>query len=84
MAGVCHLCFLFELVLTCKLRNRDNLAHLEHTIGQRIEVTATHDENLCRLQTDLDCLEIVREVSRGLNRTCAHSLGLSVVEEEPF
>jgi hypothetical protein len=40
----------------------DDLVHLEHCVGQGIEVTASTDEDLGLMGSHLNGLEIVREV----------------------
>jgi len=78
---VLHLSALLHLPLVLSAR-RDQLGHLEHGLGQLIEVAATHDVDLSSDHAHLDGLEVVGEISSRLYHIGAHGLRFGVVKEE--
>lgn len=58
------------------------MIHLEHGFDKRVEVTTSNNENFSFDVSNLDGLEIVREVESGIDVVHYHCLGLSVVDIE--
>jgi len=58
------------------------LIHLEHRIRHSVEISTTHDVDLCLLDADLNCLEIVWEIAWAIDCVMCHQLGFGVVQVE--
>ena len=79
MSGVLHPFhfFEFEVVVDSGLVRNELFAH-EHTVGERLVVTATKHEDTWVLKTNLDHLEIVWEVSSVFDVLMGEILSLSI------
>lgn len=82
MARKAHLSFLLKLVLTNCTWNSYDLLHLEHRVRELIEVTTSTNIYSCVLKTNLNSLEVVREVCGCLNCVDRHNLSLCIVDIE--
>ena len=84
MAGILHPFFIKELqVVLCRVALRDDLAALEHAIGQSLEVaTSDHEYTWDAGDADLDHLKVVREVAAELDELVLDLLGHRIVRSD--
>jgi len=81
MASKLQSLFLLELqVVLCRVALRDDLAALEHAIGQSLEVaTSDHEYTWAAGDADLNHLEVVREIAAELDELVPDLLGHRIV-----
>lgn len=82
MAGVGHLCALFQLVICWSPWDGHNLIHLEHALWQLVEITTTNNIDASIHQANLDSLEIVREICLCLHSHQLDALRFGIIQVE--